>query len=213
MRLTTSALILAIGLPLAAAAQNDTLSLAGRSNLLIGIGLTGERSSIASGGQSSVTTKGEAASFSFNHWVRPEIGVVISASLLSANTSAGFSSSGATANAIFPLLFGLSYSPRALALSRSIRPFVSAAAGPYIHAVAGANPAGVENYTETALGSRLGAGANWFVARHFTVLVEANYHAVGNFERQDAVTRDPSGFGMNLGFGFAWGGTRGGPEH
>ena len=206
MRLTTSAFILALGLPVVAGAQVDTLSLTGRSNLMIGIGLTGERNTTASGSQSTATTKGEAASFSFNHWVRPEIGVIISASLLSASTSAGFSSGSATANAIFPLLFGLSYSPRALALSSSIRPFVSAAAGPYIHTVTGANPTVAENFSETALGSRLGAGANWFVARHFTVLLEANYHAVGKFKRQDAVTKDPSGFGVNLGFGFGWGG-------
>jgi hypothetical protein len=205
MRFITSALIVIVGLPVVAGAQTDSLSLTGRSNLMIGVGLTGERSTTASGGQSSVRTKGEAASFSFNHWVRPEVGVIISASLLSASSSAGFSAGGATANAIVPLLFGLSYSPRALALSSSIRPFVSAAAGPYIHTVADANPAGAENYSETVPGARIAAGANWFVARHFTVLLEANYHAVGKFERQDAVTKDPSGFGMNVGFGFAWG--------
>lgn len=205
MRFTPSALILAIGLPVAAGAQADTLSLTGRSNLVLGIGLIGERRATASGGQASMTTKGEAASFSFNHWVRPEIGVVISASLLSASSSAGLSAGGVTANAIFPLLFGLSYSPRALALSSSIRPFVSAAGGAYIHTVNDANPFGASHYSETVLGGRLGAGANWFVARHFTVSFEANYHAVGKFERQDAVTRDPSGLGMNIGFGFAWG--------
>ncbi len=205
MRLLTSALILAIGSPAVAGAQADTLSLAGRSNLMMGIGLTGQRSTTVTGGQSSVTTKGEAASFSFNHWVRPEVGIVISASLLRASATAAFGPSGAVANAIFPLLFGLTYSPRALALSPSIRPFVSAAAGPYVHTVAGANPEAAENYSETAFGGRLGVGANWFVARHFTVSVEANHHAVGRFERQDAVTRDPGGFGMNLGFGFAWG--------
>ena len=209
MRFTTSVLVLAIGVPLMARAQVDTLSLTGRSNLMIGIGLTGQRNTTASGGQASVTTtKGEAGSFSFNHWVRPEIGVVVSASLLSASSSAGVSASGASANAIFPLLFGVRYSPRALALSPSIRPFVSAAAGPYIHTANDAHPFDASHSSETVLGSRLSAGANWFVARHFTMSVEANYHAVGKFERQNAVTRDPSGFGMNVGFGFAWGGDK-----
>ena len=54
----------------------------------------------------------------------------------SASSIRGFvSAGGASANAIFPLLVGLSYSPRALALSPSIRPFVSVAAGPYIYTV------------------------------------------------------------------------------
>jgi hypothetical protein len=205
MRLISSALLLSIALPVVSAAQTDTLSLAGRSNLMLGIGLAGERSATASTSQASVTRKGEAASFSFNHWVRPELGILVSASMLGSSATAGFGRGGAAANAIFPILFGLSYSPRALALSPSIRPFVSAAAGPYVYTAAGATTTAAENYSETALGSRLGAGANWFVARHFTVLVEANYHAIGKFERQDAVTRDPSGFGLNVGFGFAWG--------
>ena len=207
MRFTTSVFVLAIGVPLMAGAQVDTLSLTGRSNLMLGIGLTGQRHTTASGSQASVTTTttGEAGSFSFNHWVRPEIGVVISASLLSASSSAGVSSSGASASAIFPLLFGISYSPRALALSPSIRPFVSLSAGPYIHTLSDAKLFDVSHTSETVLGARLSAGANWFVARHFTVSVEGSYHAIGEFERQDAVAKNPSGFGMNVGFGFAWG--------
>ena len=201
-----ASVVLAMALPAIAGAQatDDSLSLAGRSNIMFAIGLTGERTTNASGGGTSVRSTGEAGGFSFNHWVRPEVGVTISANVLGASTSAGFGS--ASTNAIVPLLFGISYSPRALALSRSIRPYASVAAGPYIHTVSDANGLSASNYTETAAGSRLAAGANWFIARHFAMNVEAHYNAVGKFDRQDAVTKDPSGFGFNLGFAFGWGG-------
>jgi hypothetical protein len=201
------AVLLTIALPLTAAAQArpDTLDLSGRSNLMLGIGLAGQRSASALPGDASVITKGEAAALSFNHWVRPEVGITISASLLRASATAGLSSNSAQADAITPLLFGLTFSPRALALSTSIRPYASLAAGPYIYSSTGARNTTTSAYSETVFGSRFGAGANWFVARHFTLNVETMYHAVGKFERQTAVTKDPSGFGMNVGFGIGWG--------
>jgi hypothetical protein len=49
-------------------------------------------------------------------------------------------------------------------------------------------------------------GANWFVARHFVLDIQGDYHAVGAFDHPDAVTTKPSGFGMTFGLGFSWGG-------
>jgi hypothetical protein len=206
MRLKTFALALVVGLPIALHAQatDDTLSLAGRTSLMIGIGLTGARDATAGAGRASTHTTGEVGSFSFNRWVRPSVAVSISASVLNANTAAG--GGYASTNAITPILFGLSYSPRALALTTSLRPYVSAAAGPYFHSMTNAGGGAASNMTETAPGARFGAGTNWFVARHFMLSFEADYHAVGKFDRVDAATTNASGFGMAFGFGFSWGG-------
>lgn len=155
-------------------------------------------------GQSSATTKREAVGLSFNHWVRPELGVTVGATLLRANAAAGFGSASSTA--IFPVLFGLSYSPRVLALTRSIRPYASVAGGPYICTANGATGAAASNDSEVVFGGRFATGANWFVARRFALNLEVQYHVVGEFERRDAVTKDPGGFGMNLGFALGWGG-------
>jgi hypothetical protein len=136
--------------------------------------------------------------------VRPTVAVEISAAILDADAS----TSGARvhANVVTPILFGLSVSPRSLALSTSIRPYLSAAAGPYIHSVSDEFGASTSASVETVLGARLAAGANWFVSRHFVIGLEGNYHAVGKFDRPDAATENPSGFGMSMSFGFAWGG-------
>jgi hypothetical protein len=201
-----SALLLVIGVPVLARAQAtpDSLNLAGRTNIMFGIGLTGARSASASPSVESTHTTGEVGSFAFNHWVRPEIGILISASVLNADVT----SSGGTANSnmITPILFGVSYSPRALALTTSLRPFVSAAAGPYIHTVANAGIGTASSTSESVAGARFAAGVNWFVARHFMLSLDGDYHAVGDFSHQDAVTSKVSGFGMSFGLGFSWGG-------
>lgn len=201
-----SALLLVIAIPVLGQAQStvDSLNLAGRTNIMFGIGLTGARSATASPGFESTHTTGEVGSFAFNHWVSPEIGVLVSAAVLNADAT---SSGGiASTNAITPILFGASYSPRALALTTSLRPFVSAAVGPYIHTVSDAGPSTANSTSESVAGARFAAGANWFVARHFLLSLEGDYHAVGRFSRQDAATSKASGFGMLFGFGFSWGG-------
>lgn len=201
-----SALLLIIAVPALGHAQSaaDTLDLAGRTNIMLGIGLTGARDATASPGLESTHTTGEVGSLAFNHWVRPEIGVLISASVLNADATS--SGGNASTNAITPILFGVSYSPRALALTTSLRPFVSAAAGPYIHTVSNAGPGTASSTSESVAGARFAAGANWFVARHFMLSLEGDYHAVGEFSRQDAATSKASGFGMSFGLGFSWGG-------
>lgn len=206
MRLTPSLLVAALLLPAIARAQAtvDTLSLVGRSTLLFGVGLLGSRDASATAGTSGVHASGEIASMSFAHWVTPSIAVEINTGVLGANATAGFG--GARTNTITPVLFGFSFSPRALALSRTVRPFVSAAAGPYIHSSSDASGAGANASSESVAGARFAAGANLFVSRHFMLAVSGDYNAVGRFSRLDSVSEHPSGFGMSFALGFAWGG-------
>ena len=208
MRFKTSAasILFALGLPVVASAQErDTLSLVGRNVLQFGIGLTGTREASATPSFSSSRTTGEVGSFGYTRWVRPEVAFSISASVINAEASASFASS--YANVVTPILFGVSYSPRALALTRSLRPYVSGAIGPYINFVDETVAFSSASYSSEAVaGGRAAIGANWFAARHFLMSIEANYNAVAEFERANTVTRDPSGFGFSLGFGFSWGG-------
>lgn len=80
---------------------------------------------------------------------------------------------GGHASATIPVLFGFSYSPRALAITPALRPYLSAAAGPYTHFFTG------------ALFDHLSAGTE---TQHFA--------------DTDASTPSVSGFGMTLGLGF-----------
>jgi hypothetical protein len=206
MRFSALALAVAFGLPAIARAQGtpDTLSLLGKSTISFGFGLTGARTTTTNFAQTSTHTTGQVGDIAFSHWVRPTVAVEISVAALNADeTTAG---SRVHSNVITPILFGVSVSPRALALSSSVRPYVSLAAGPYIHTVSDVYAGSSNASVETVPGARVAAGANWFVSRHFLLAVETNYHAVGKFDTPDALTEKPSGFGMTLSFGFAWGG-------
>jgi hypothetical protein len=206
MRINQLIVLAALAMPLSARAQgsSDTLSLQGRSIIALGFGLTGTRSVTTSPGIVAEHASGQVGSLGFAHWFRPTVAVEISTSVLNADQTV--SGGNVHDNALLPILFGVSVSPQAMAMSRSIRPYASVAAGPYIHAVSDVRAGSTTNSTETVAGARLALGANWFVARHLVLGLEGNYHAVGKFDHPDAVTEKPSGFGMLASFGFAWGG-------
>jgi hypothetical protein len=195
-----------VGSSIGAQAQTgpDSLNLLGRTSLTFGLGLTGARTSDVTFSQVQTHTTGQLASLAFTHWVRPGVAVQISTGVLNADNRV--SGTHVQDNAIIPILFGVSASPRELALSASVRPYVSLAAGPYIHAVDDVNVGSVNSLMETTAGAKAAVGANWFVSRHFIVNVEGDYHVVGKFEHPDALTSKPSGFGMAIGLGLAWGG-------
>ena len=204
MRLA-SALFLVVGFPVAALAQStvDSLDLTGRTNIAFGLGLTGSSQAAVSPSSVSARTTSEVASFAFSRWVRPQVAIQISTALVGASSDMGVRGQ---ANATVPLLFGFSYSPRALAITPAIRPYVSVAAGPYTHFFTDALFDHLSAGTETHAGARFGAGANWLVAQHFMLSVDGHYHAVQRFVQPDAPASNVSGFGMSLGLGFSWGG-------
>ena len=201
MRFSSLILAATVAVPAVARAQSapDTLSLLGRSTISLGFGLTGARTATAGVGETSTHTTGQVGGIAFTHWVRPTVAVEISAAALNADAS----TSGARvhANIVTPILFGVSVSPRALALSTWIRPYLSAAAGPYIHSVSDAF--GASASASVRSGSGCAARRRHELvqySRHFLMGLEANYRAVGKFDQPDALTEKASGFGMSLAF-------------
>jgi outer membrane protein W len=192
---------------IATAQTPDTLSLQGRNLLAVGLGLSGTREANAVAGKATTHTTGQVGSFAFTHFISPSLAIEVSTAALDADTYANSTGYGTASNdAITPLLFGLSYSPRSLALTTSIRPFLSAAAGPYFHVMTSASAgSGAHSSSQTAMGARLGSGVNWYVSHHFVLQLEADYHVVGKFEPVNGVRKDPSGFAISAGLGFAWG--------
>src|SRR5262245_51125597 len=174
----------ALGLPVVLSAQSvDTLSLLGRSSINLGLGLAGQRS--ANLGFSAIDAKvtGEIGSFAFSHWVHPEVAITMGAAMLGAQATV--SGGRVESNSVTPILFGVSYSPRALAVTSSLRPYVSLEAGPYFHSVSEVGVSGLSAGVETVPGMRSAIGANWFVARHFMMSLEGTYHAIGHLDHID----------------------------
>ncbi len=205
MKLKTVIAAALVAMPAAVRAQSaDTLSLDGRSALAFGLGLTSRSSTSASLTGASSSASGQIGSLEFTHWFRPVVAFQVSASVLGAEAT---STPGQVHdNTLTPILAGFSISPRSFALSRNARPYLSAQVGPYIHTVSDVVGSSTSNTVETSFGARFGAGVNWFIARHFLLGADLNYHAVGEFDHPDAITKHPSGFGASVLIGFAWGG-------
>jgi hypothetical protein len=206
MHIKRMMLCAAIVAPLSLHAQRsyDTLNLDGRKSLTLGLGLTGARNTTTVGGTTASHTDGQVVSFSYNQYIRRQLGIEVEAAVLNADS---FVQPGRShTNSITPLLFGITLAPEVFALTRNLRPFFAAGVGPYIHTVSDVSSLGVSTSTETVAGARFGVGLNWYAARHFLMNVEAKYHAVGDFDHPDAATEKVSGWGASLGFGFVWGG-------
>lgn len=205
MKLSKIVLIAAFAPVMLIAQTPDSIGQQGRTLLALSVGLTGTRQATANAARISAGGSGQLAALALTHFVRPSVAVEITAALLDQDDYVV--AAHAHHEAVTPLLFGLSWSPAALALSSDVRPFVSLAAGPYVRTVSDASGfSGASATMQTALGARLGTGANWFVARHFAVQVEGDYHAAPEFAAENNTRRNVSGFSLSAGFGFVWGG-------
>jgi hypothetical protein len=197
--------VLAALLPAVLVAQSpDSLGQRGRTLVAFNVGLTGVRDASVDPSTISARGKGQLASLAVTHFVHPSLAIEISGAVLDQNDY--ISAQGAHNEQVLPLLFGVNWAPTALAVNSELRPFVSFAAGPYLHTTNDASPAGIHSaISETLIGERLGAGANWYLSRHFALQLEGDYDAVPKFGAVDGIRRNISGFGLSAGFGFAWG--------
>lgn len=206
MRIAAFAATLAVAaVPYAVSAQttSDTLSLQGRSIIGFGVGLNSTHSASQTPSGQEATSNG-VASLNFTHFTRPSVAFEISAAVLDASATNTFSNQ--TASGVTSLLAGVRYAPEAVALSSTLRPYVSVLVGPYFN-----NFAKSAGYTGTAtsesvFGTKFGAGADWFMSRHLSLQLEAAYDAIGHFDHEEVLAHKPGGFAMTAGFGVAWGG-------
>jgi hypothetical protein len=205
LKLSHIATVAAALVPAILSAQSsDTIGQRGRTLIAVNVGLTGTREASANGSSLAARGTGQVASLGITHYVHPSVGIEVSAAVLDENNVV--TGTRAHHEEVLPLLFGVNYAPTALAVNGELRPFLSIAAGPYIHSLDDASFSSASASTQTVMGGRVGAGANWYLARHFALQLEGDYHAVPSFDAVDGARRNVSGFALSLGAGFAWGG-------
>jgi hypothetical protein len=194
-------------LPAMLGAQSlDSLGQLGRTLLAFDIGLTGTHEASVDPSKITARGKGQVASLAVTHFVHREFAIEISGAVLDEND---YVTAGRAHNEqVLPLLFGVNWAPTSLAVNAELRPFASFAAGPYFHTINDASAVtGVHSAVdETLIGERIGVGANWYLARHFALQLEGDYHAVPSFASVDGIRRNVSGLALSVGFGVAWGG-------
>ncbi len=206
--------ILAVALPCSALAQMagpaDPPSLRGKHGIELGLGfLTGISSDnqVSVGGMEWTSEfSGVFGSIAYSYWIADEWAVNLSLGVASSEASTSVSGTGTSMESatVIPLLFGVKYKPIELAVGDAVRPYVYASIGPYFGFASdvrtGAS-AGLESYSETALGSRAGLGMDLSLGRRFTLGFAAGYRLVSDFGRRIGSEKNHSSPEFALSFG------------
>lgn len=214
---------LALAIPIGARAESadaataSPLRLHGRHAISIQAGVLSRTVVETGAGAGDVTTEvranGAIGTLSYAYWVAPEWTIGISLGLLDAKVGTAVSPGevSSEAAAVTAVLVGAAYHPAGLAPAPTLRPYVSAAVGPYVgsatNSLVGASVT-TESVSEAAAGLRVLAGAELFLGRRFEAGIALGYHLVGDFERPIGDDTNYSGPEFSAGVGVLLGAGR-----
>jgi hypothetical protein len=193
--------------------ESRAFRLEGRHAITVSVGFMAN-----AGSGASVTIGSHVASSShavgwigYAHWFEEDWALQVETGGMAANVdvTARLGEFSTEASVLVPLLLGVRHQFR-LGERSAVRPFLAAMAGPYLLVTSRtrARPIIWQGGTRTAGGARFGAGLDLLVGKRFRVGSELRYHAVGDFEWQDAQQENYSGFEFSVGFGILLGGRR-----
>ena len=194
------------------------LALTGRHCIEISAGLLDWSSdgSVSIGSvESDVGSRGFVGSVAYSYWVRDYLAVGVTAGVMDVGVTASvrIGDINSKSAVVTPVLLGVTLYPRALAISESVLPFISASAGPYVgsstNGVVSTGSVGGESVSEAVLGGRFRAGVDWFVANRFRLSLAAGYHVVADFDERIGSKDNYSGPEITMGFGVLIGNGRG----
>ncbi len=189
-----------------APAQN--LALQGRSAIEINLGLwAGGKASTTTGTAgilSEAETNGLSAGVGYAYWLREHLSLTITASLLSgkSSTTVSLSQVSQRSSSVMPLLLGLRFYVPEPEAGQDIRPFVSAAIGPYFGTETSSAVLSQSTHTETAIGGRLGVGIAFLLGEHFELGAAAGYNVMADFPNPIGARKNYSGADFSIGIGY-----------
>jgi len=189
----------------------------GRHGIELGIGLLDHASgtvSVTAGGTTTTTGNGVGGSLSYTYWAADNLGLAarIGAVDVDASVTVDGGGSNVQSASIVSLLFGVKYQPFRFRGAERLRPYVSAAMGPYVGNDAGVRAGGgttsVTSRTEVALGGRAGIGLDFLASRRVMLGVGLGYHLMTDFDQAVGAERNYSGADFTLTVGLLLGGGR-----
>ncbi len=187
-------------------AQDITLK--GRSAIELNFGLWGGANAsnaiMVTGIQSEAKTSGFTGGIGYTYWLREYLSLTITAGLLSAQASTTINVFYVhqQSSAVIPLLLGIRFYLPNPEAGDDIRPFLSAAVGPYLGVEAKNTMPSQEARTETAFGGRLGAGIDFLLGNHFKLSPQAGYHLMSDFKTTIGNRKNFNGGDFSLGIGY-----------
>ncbi len=189
-------------------------SLAGKHSLSASVGLIMETNATAEATPQTFSANTGVNNFAgvmrYQYWYRRDWAVNVGVGLLASNASSSYSGFGVSnqSGSVFAVLVGLRYQPEAWAFTPTLRPYLSVAAGPIL-GYGTYNGAGLftgsQSFNETAAGTHLGAGIDWFFGRRLFTGFNGGYYLMTDFKRSIAGRKNYSGPDFSFTFGFLFG--------
>ena len=206
-RLSLVALIL-IGFSIVIYAQD--FSLKGRSEIEFNLGLWGgakvANTITTTSIRSEAKTSGLAGNLLYAYWLREHFSVTLSVGFLAGEASSTVSTSGLNqhASSVVPVLIGMRFYLADPIPEDAVRPFLSAAVGPYIGSEATNTALSHEAHSESSIGGRVGAGIDFLLSRNFKLGASAGYNAMSGFETPVGARKNYSGGDFSLGVAYVF---------
>jgi hypothetical protein len=180
----------------------------GRSSIELNFGLWAGPSVSNSTGLNSFRAEAKAGAFVgglvLTHWVQEYLSVTVSGGLLAgkASSSVNLMSVSQHVSSVVPVLLGVRYYALGSTADGNVRPYLSAAVGPYIGSEVNNTILSQESRSESAFGGRLGAGIDFFLGDHFKVGANAGYNVMGDFSAPVGARSNYSGADFSCGIGY-----------
>ena len=191
---------------------------AGRHGIELGIGLLdntkGEVSVTGAGTTTSTTGTGVGGAFSYTYWLADNLGLAAQVGVVDvdASISVAGTHSDIRSATVVPLLFGVKYQPFRFKGAGRLRPWLSAAIGPYIGTASaissGVGNASVSSHTEAAFGGRGGVGLDVQLSRLVVLGAGGGYRLMTDFDQRIGAERNYSGMEFTLSIGLLLGSGR-----
>ena len=190
-----------------ASAYSQDILLKRRSGLELNIGIWagGASTTVSPGGVSTEANIGAfAGGLLFSHWIKENLSVTIGAGLLAAKASSSVSITSVEqqASSVTALLLGVRFYLPDPEPDAGVRPFLSAAVGPYIGSEAKSTLFSQGAYTETSFGGRLGGGIDFILSDHFKLGANAGYNLMSDFSNPVGGRNNYNGGDFSIGIGY-----------
>lgn len=205
---TTTIAVILLSIIMSTVSTSQELSLNGRSAIELNLGFWGGAKASTTIGPTSIRseagTNGFTGSVGYSYWLKEHLTLTFTAGLQSAQASSTVSISNATqqSSAVVPLLLGLRFYVPEPQPGENVRPYLSAAVGPYIGSEAANTPLSQQAHVETAAGGRLGLGIDFFPGNHFKLGGSLGYHLMTDFATPIGARKNYNGAEFCLGAGY-----------
>lgn len=156
---------------------------------------------------------GTMVAIGYSKYIQENLAITIFVSPMILNNNIGISIGvvNTGTSTVTPVYIGARYYVFESTYGKSMRPYLSFAAGPVIGSESETNvDMSVEfsSHNETAFGAKLGLGVDFLVSRSFIIGLDGGYNAMSNFSNPILGEDNYSGAEFSLGFSFLFGGNK-----